>query len=147
MTRTKLLRFLALALFTLSFVVIYAFHVGQLGDEMIWKNGGVRISAGSHPLVVAWSLVAISLFVLLMFLETSTTIAGVPSRRRRILAFLIDFWFSLVGLAGLGALVPLSLEAIRTGHFRWYFQRDYAVSSDNAITLPASLIFMILLIL
>jgi uncharacterized RDD family membrane protein YckC len=45
------------------------------------------------------------------------------------------------------ALVPLWLEAARTGHFTWHFQRDYAVSTDGVFALPSVLGFLALMVL
>ena len=116
---TKILRLLSLLLVGLSFVIIHFFNVGQIGDSMQWKDGNSTVSAGSHPLVILWTAIAIALFVAVMRREPSIAVFGIPSRGRRILAFVIDFWFSLLTLSSVGALIPLWLEATRTGHFVW----------------------------
>jgi len=145
--KTKILRLASIATVGLSFVAIQASHSGQVGDSIQWKDGQTTVSAGSNPIILLWDAIAILLFVTLMTRNANTVVVGVPSRGRRILAFLIDFWFSLLTLSGIGALVPLWLEAARTGHFRWYFQREYAVSTDGTFALPASLAFMALMFL
>jgi hypothetical protein len=147
LTRTGVLRLAALVLVVLSFVVIHAFDVGQVGDSLEWKDGKTRVSAGSNPVILVWDALAISLFVTLMLRKSNTTVTGVPSRGHRILAFSIDFWFSLLAISGVGALVPLLLEAARTGRFSWHFQRDYAVSSDGQIALPSAIAFLALIAL
>ena len=40
--------------------------------------------------------------------------AGIPTRKRRVLAFVIDFCFSLFTISSVDALIPLWLEAVRT---------------------------------
>jgi hypothetical protein len=66
---------------------------------------------------------------------------------RRFFAFLIDIY--LVALVGGGtlALIPLWVEARRTGHFEWKFQRGYSVASDTYLFFPLSLIGALLFFL
>jgi len=112
---------------------------------MEWKNGNTSISAGSHPAVLLWDAIAVALFVVLMLRKPGSVAEGVPTSKRRILAFLIDFEFSLCVTASVGALVPLMLEAMRTGHFAWYFHRSYSVKTD-ALAAVVSLVFMALVV-
>lgn len=98
---------------------------------MRWTNGRADISAGSHPGALLWAAGAIALFVLLMVRKPSPIVEGVPARIRRILAFVIDFVFGVTVLSSVGALIPLWIEAARTGHFAWYFHRSYSVSTDR----------------
>jgi hypothetical protein len=146
-TWTKLLRLASIILVALSFVTVHSFNVGQVGNTMQWKDGTAFISAGSHPAILVWDALAIVLFVTLMLRNAITAVIGIPSRGRRIAALLIDFWFSLLTLSGIDALVPLWLEAARTGHFAWHFQRDFAVSTDEVFALPSVLVFMALIVL
>lgn len=143
---TRALRLVASALVLLSFVIMYFFNVGQVGDSMLWKNGNTSISAGSHPAELFWAAAAIALFILLMLRKPSTMTEGVPTVKRRALAFLIDFWFSLSVVSSVGALLPLWLEAVRTGHFAWQFHRTYPANTDGLAAL-ASLVFMALMVL
>jgi uncharacterized RDD family membrane protein YckC len=71
---------------------------------------------------------------------------GVPTVKRRVLAFLIDFWFSLSVVSSVGALIPLWLEAVRTGRFAWQFHRNYSTGTDGLSAL-SSLVFMALMVL
>lgn len=136
----------ASTLVLLSFVIMYFFDVGQIGDSMEWKNGNTSISAGSHPAELFWAAAAIALFILLMLRKPSTITEGVPAVKRRILAFLIDFWFSLSVVSSVGALIPLWLEAMRTGDFAWHFHRTYSANTDGLAAL-SSLVSMILMVL
>lgn len=88
----------------------------------------------------------LALFVLLMVRRPSGVIGGVPTLKRRVLAFLIDFWFCLLIVSSVGELVPLWLEAKRTGHFAWHFQRNYSFSSEG-LAASVSLVFMALMVL
>ncbi len=146
LTATKILRLVSLVWVGLSFVVIDYYDVGQVGDSMQWKDGNTAISAGSHPAMLLWSAIAIALFTLLMVRKPTGAVEGVPPRKRRIFAFVIDFWFSLLTLSTVGALLPLSIEAVRTGHFMWHFHRNYSVEGDS-LALVFSLLFMALMVL
>jgi len=121
----------------LSFVVIYGFHIHQVGVD---ASGGA-FSVGSHPAILGWDAVAIALFIALMLRNAQTVVVGAATRRRRIAAFFIDFWFVLLTLSGPDALVPLWLEATRTGHFVWHFQRNHAVNGDVTYSFVSALIF------
>jgi hypothetical protein len=131
----------------LSFVLIYVFDVGQVGYLVDSKDGQTSVSAGCNPAILVWDALAVALFVTLMLRKPNTVVPGIPSRGRRILAFLIDFWFSLLALSGVVALLPLWLEAVRTAHFAWHFQRDYGVPTDDLFAFPAVLATMVLLVL
>src|SRR6202140_1450999 len=143
----KLLRAACLAFVGLSLVPEYVFDIPLVGDSIVSKNGSVLVSAGSHPAVLLWATAALVVFVLLMLREARTVAAGVPKLRRRISAFLIDFWFSVTMLSAIWALIPLCLEANRTGKFQWYFKRDYLVSTDNQFVIPGVFAFMALMFL
>ena len=143
---SKALRLIAFILVVLGFGIIHFFNVGQVGDSMQWKDGNFSISAGSHPAVLLWAGAAVTLFVFLMLRQPSAVIEGVPTMKRRVLAFLIDFWFSVTVTSSVGALIPLCLEAIRTGQFAWQFHRNYSVRTDGLAAL-VSLLFMALVIL
>jgi hypothetical protein len=144
LSATKILRLVSAILVGLSLVLTQFFHVGLIGDSMKWKNGNTSISAGTHPAVLLWAVIAVGLFAVLMVRKPGPAAEGVPTSRRRILAFLIDFQFSLCVTASIGALAPLLLEAMRTGHFAWYFHRSYAVKTD-ALAAVASFVFMALM--
>jgi uncharacterized RDD family membrane protein YckC len=146
LTTSKILRLLSLILVGLSFVILHFFDIAQVGDSMQWKNGNTSVSAGSHPAVLIWAVCAVALFIVLMVRKPGAVTEGVPPRKRRVLAFLIDFWFSLSVVSSVGALIPLWLEARRTNHFVWHFQRDYPADTDGVAAL-LSLLSMALMVL
>jgi hypothetical protein len=114
----------------------------SIGSSFESKNGADLVSAGSQPIILIWDAVAILPFVVLMLRPSNSAAGSVPSRFRRFAAFAIDFWFSLLALSGIFSQLPLFFEAIRTDHFAWPFQRDYAVSTDGLLDLPFVLLFM-----
>lgn len=138
----KLLRLAFVLLVGFSFLAICVFKIGQVGSSTEIRDGNSSVSAGSDPVILVWTAIAIALFVVLMFRNTKTVIAGVPKWWRRVAAFCIDFWFSLLALSSVVAFIPLGLEAARTGHFMWHFQRRYIVRSDFLVGLPVVLVAM-----
>ncbi|MFI5097519.1 MAG: RDD family protein [Candidatus Acidiferrales bacterium] len=130
LSATKFLRLVSLIFVGLSVVFIYALDVRQIGGSMTWKDGNTFICAGSDPTTLIWAALSTALFVVLMVRKPSAVSEGVPSRKRRILAVVIDLWFSALAVVSVTSLIPLWVEAARTGHFSWYFQRDYSVPAD-----------------
>lgn len=142
----RILRLASLVLVGLIFVVMHYSGTREVGESTELVNGRVAVSAGSSPAVLLWSAAAIALFILLMVRRPGSIVEGAPTILRRVLAFVIDCVFSLCAVSSISALLPLWLEAARTGHFAWYFQRNYAVSTDRlaAISLPLTVALMIL---
>jgi hypothetical protein len=124
-----------------SFAALRMFSIGEVGSSAEWKDGRALVRAGSHPIMLAWAALGIGLFMFLMKTKTVHVNAGIPSMKRRFGAFLIDFYFSILVIASFGAILPLSLEAVRTGHFTWHFVRDYSVPADAWI-LPGIVVGM-----
>lgn len=143
----NLLRAIAGVWVSLSLPLEYLFSAGVVGYTSEWKNGKEYVTAGSHPALLAWSIVGIGLFALLIKIDAEESPAGTPSGLRRFSAFLIDFWFSLAVLASLGGLLPLWIESLRTGHFSWHFERDYSVQTDQIFAFPFVLLTMALMFL
>lgn len=143
---TKVLRLASLVLLGLNYVIGRYFAVPEVGETLQWTNGKADISAGSHPAELIWTVAAIALFAFLMVRRPSPTTKGIPSPIRRILAFLIDFQFSLFAITSVEALIPLWLEAERTGHFAWHFQRNYSVNTDSLSSI-SFLLFAALMVL
>jgi hypothetical protein len=126
--------------------LIAIFHTGPTGDSNASASGGTMVSAASDPLLIGWSVIAVGLFAVLMTIETKVTVGGTAKLKRRAAAFTIDLLFTLTILSSLAALLPLWLEARRTGHFAWHFERDYAVRTDVVIV-PTVLFVMAMVFL
>ncbi len=144
-TRMNLLRAIAGFWILLNFALDYVFRVGEVGYTAQSKNAQTHISAGSHPATLVWSAVAVALFIVVIKIKPEETPDGVPSLGRRFLAFIIDFLFSLTIVATFGGLLPLWIEARRTGQFSWHFARDYSVPSDEIFVLPLVVLSMALM--
>jgi|SRR5579863_8426569 len=145
--KMNLLRAFAALWVALSFLLMYLFSSGVVGYASHWENGKGYVAASSHPALLVWSVLSVALLTFLLLLKVEEFPAGVPSGRRRSVAFLIDFWFSVAVLASLGGMVPLWFESLRTGQFSWHFQRDYSVPSDEIFAIPLILTAMALMFL
>jgi uncharacterized RDD family membrane protein YckC len=147
LTVTRILRISAIALVGLSFASMYIFHIHKVGFSQTTANGRSEVSAGSHPIILTWFGFSVALYVALMFVNDAAVAIGLASMKRRIVAFLVDFWFSLLSLSAVGALLPLCLEAIRTGHFSWAFERNYTENTDVLFDFPLVFVMMGLMFL
>jgi uncharacterized RDD family membrane protein YckC len=143
--KLKLLRLVVGLFLALSIVCLEAFSTGQVGYSAEWKDGKSFVSAGSDPATLALATVALLIFVLVIRTKAEGNITGVPTLSRRFVAFLIDFWFSVWIVSNFAAIIPLWIEAARTGYFSWHFRRNYAVGTDEIFALPFVLASMALI--
>jgi hypothetical protein len=106
---------------------------GELGYR-VWSSGTAQyVAAGTTPVALVLSFLGIALLLALMRREVRIGDFRISPLWRRYTAFLIDFWFSLFIFANVTVLMPLLLEAARTGSFQWRFIRDYWVPTDWAM--------------
>jgi len=140
----NLLRTAAAFWVALSLPLGYLLSSGVIGFASHWADGKGYVAAGSHPVLLAWSVLSIVLFLFLLRVQVEETPAGVPSGWRRFVGGLIDFWFSLLILASIGGILPLWVERQRTGHFSWHFERNYPASGDELgfFLIPITMAFM-----
>jgi len=131
----------------LSFALDQIFRIGQVGYIAQSKGGKTYVSAGSHPVLLVWSAIAVVLFLVLMRTKASETPDGVPTLPRRYLAFILDFLFIVSFVSTIGALLPLWIESTRTGHFSWHFVRDYYVPADDIFGFPFIFLSMTIMLL
>jgi hypothetical protein len=111
------------------------------------RDNAAVVKAATSPLAVFWSLAGILLYFFLLGQKQELVSLGIPSWQRRAATSLVDFYFSVNVVVGLEALVPLGLEALRTGHFAWRFERHYTVPTDFNLGVPVVLFTLGLLFL
>jgi hypothetical protein len=145
--KLKFLRLGVMLFLVLSIVFLQVYSIGQVGYSAQWKDGEALVSAGSHPVAIVWAIVALLIFLAVLRIKADETIRGVPTLARRFAALLIDFWFSILAVSSFATIIPLWLEAVRTGHFSWNFQRDHSVSTDEIFALPFVLANMVVIFL
>jgi len=125
-------RLLAFAGVVSTFVWFFWFQQTSLGYIAETKDGVTSVSAGTTPRVIAISLVGLTLYCVLVNTKANVIELHSAPMWRRTAAFAMDFWFALFTLSALFGLVPLLFEAVRTGVFRWHFQRDHWTPTDGA---------------
>jgi uncharacterized RDD family membrane protein YckC len=147
MTTTQFRQFAAIALLVIGAVSEYLFLPARsIEASIVWKNGETTVTGSSSPAAVFWSGLGIIIFIALMLTAAPSGNVSVPRWWRRVLARVIDFCVAVMSMAGISALVPLGLEALRTGHFVWAFERYYSVRSDG-ITLVLAFLDLGVLVL
>ncbi|MHB8504089.1 MAG: RDD family protein [Candidatus Acidiferrales bacterium] len=113
-----------------SFVWFFRFQRAWLGYSMFGRDGVQHVVVGTSLWAIIASVLGIGLFFLLQTTELQVGEIKTAPMWRRYAARFIDLWFFVFVFANTTAIVPLLIEAARTGSFRWYFERDYSTSSD-----------------
>ena len=125
-----LLRRLAITAFLAAgWVVFWLTGARQTGFTV----NAALVQAGSNPWILVWAAIAILLTVELLKRDVPYEAAGFPSWARRFAAFLVDFYVAVFLSAPVCALIPLAVEAARTGTFAWSFERRYPVATDESL--------------
>ena len=120
------------ALVTSYIWVFWGQHEG-IGGSMHVKGGATSVSGGTNPQAIAMSLAGLLLYLIVVKMRVRELRSLVAPIWKRTAAFLVDFWFCTFTLGALYGWIDVLLEASRTGVFRWHFQRDYSVPSDNVM--------------
>ena len=115
--------------------------------QMGFSVNAVLVQAGLDPWVLVWAAIAIPLTVELLKRDVPCEAAGIPSWARRFAAFLVDFYVAVFLSAPVCTLLPLAVEAARTGTFTWSFGRRDTVATDLSLAtlvVLGELVFMAL---
>lgn len=94
-------------------------------------DGATSVSAGTSPAAIIASIVMLVIYCLILSNRVAIHGSRVASIWRRAAAFVLDFWVVVFSMGALSGYCAVLLEAHRTGHFHWYFERDYAVATDG----------------
>lgn len=124
-------RLTVLAAVVATFIWTFWTNTETIGYVATTKDGATTVSAGTSPVAIIVSLLSVVLYLVLVSRKIEVQNSRIAPMWYRAAAFAVDFWFALFSVSGLFGFVPVLLEAVRTGAFRWHFQRDYAVFSDN----------------
>lgn len=119
--------------------VLSQFSGTHLGFATYETRDQVRVTAGLSPELLAWSVLALPFVIFLIKRRVPSDSEDVPSWRRRFAAFIIDFGVIFAAIAPPATLIPLGLEAARTGSFAWTFDRDSTVASDWLLGFPLAI--------
>lgn len=102
------------------------------GISSEWSSkSGYRLSAGTQPWALVFSLVAIGLYFLLMYIPPARLSDPLPVLFRRFVAFWLDFVLAIMAIAPILGIIPMLTEWKRTGVFRWHFERSTHVTGDG----------------
>ena len=123
---------------------VHFFGGNEVGFLYSHQGEKTRVSSSTHPLLLVWAVMGILFYWFLMRRELRAETGDAAGLLRRFFAFLIDLYFVTLISGGILALVPLLVEARRTGHFAWTFGRGYSVASDDYLFFPLSLIGVII---
>jgi RDD family len=126
---------------------VHFFGGNEVGFLYSHQGEKTRVSSSTHPLLLVWAVMGILFYWFLMRRELRAETGDAAGLLRRFFAFLIDLYFVTLISGGILALVPLLVEARRTGHFTWTFERGYSVASDDYLFFPLSLIGVIIFFL
>src|SRR5579862_7454604 len=122
-----------------SFVCMTYLNGGRVGFSYMHSGDKTMVSVATHPVLLAWAAAAISCYWILMRTETHSDRTGHVGLTRRFIAYILDCYLVVFACSSILSLIPLYLEAKRTGHFAWSFERDYAVRTDYYTTFLLSL--------
>jgi hypothetical protein len=121
--------------------------VGQpttIGTSAEWSDGNYRFAGGTDPLILAYSLLLIMLYLLLLnYSELGEQGALFPGVFRRFVAFWLDFIFAIMIFAPIIGILPTLVEWRRTGIFQWNFERTIPAPGDGLIALIGVLLIFV----
>jgi len=141
----KVERLIVGAAILLSMACVRYFSGGQVGLSYFRSGEKTVVSSATHPVPLVWAAAGICFFWILMRKEFREEPTACASLARRFLAFLVDLYLVVLVSGSVLVLIPLSVEARRTGHFEWSFDREYVVPTDAYVLLPLSLIGVLVL--
>ena len=108
-----------------------AFGVGGGAGVTIGSLDARTTYEASSSVVGLLGIVLIGMaYIMSLTLPPAATMDQLAGTGRRAAAWFIDFVLSLTTLATLLALIPLTIEAVATGHFDWRFQRTDVTAGD-----------------
>ena len=119
---------------------------GSLGVSAEWANDAYRFAAGSSVWAVALSVLNALLYLALMKWSVASEGKPLTGVFKRWIAFWIDFIWVMTSAAPVVGLLPVFLEAKRTGHFVWAFERDTKAAGDVPVAIFAGLAILALVL-
>jgi len=138
----KRLRVAIVLLLLSGFVLGFVSGSKSVGFEVHSANEKTLVRGGSDPIALLWTAALIPFVVYVVRRELRAERLKFASWTRRLAAFLLDFYIAMFCTAPIVALIPLTIEAIRTGKFAWFFERKYTVPSDWYVGVPLVLFTM-----
>lgn len=120
------------AIWLASTVVVFLRYREEVLGYSFYSSGAVEhVAAGATPTAIALALVGLLFLSVAARGEIRVDKFEIAPLWRRYVSVLVDFLSFVFVWGALGAMIPLALEARRTGKFQWSFTRDYSVPSDS----------------
>lgn len=129
---------LVIAAFFLSVCVAGPKTLGLFSESS--SDGGYRLSAGTEPWAICFSIVIIALYVLLLYAQSARVDQPFTSLFRRYVAFWLDFFIAISAVAPILGLLPAVVEWRRTGFFEWSFERTVRAPADELMSITTLLL-------
>ena len=132
--RMKELRWLFLAVLAVAVVLSFISEPVTFGISQQWTNGTYRFAGGTRPVALAFALIIVSLYLLLMFAPPANLGEPLPGVFRRFVTFWLDFILAMMVMIPLMGILPTVTEWQRTGAFQWTFERTFHAPGDGWLT-------------
>lgn len=141
----KELRWLFIAAVIALFIIGSVGEPTTLGISAGWTNNRYTFAGGTAPWALAFALVMIGLYLLLMYSSHDALGLPLPGIVRRFVAFWLDFIFAIMTVGPILGILPMLTEWRRTRVFQWSFERTTESPGDGIIaTIGVLLIFIAL---
>jgi len=114
-----------------SYVWAFWLQGETVGSFTEVRDGTTNVTSATSPQAVLMGLVGLAVYCVLLNTPVGEQEFRVAPMWRRAAAFAVDFWLAVFSLGALFGFMDVSLEAARTGTFRWHFHRDYLVATDG----------------
>jgi uncharacterized RDD family membrane protein YckC len=113
-------------------VLVMGFAAGPVnfGVSEVWNNGHYSFGGGTAPWALAFSLVIIAFYLLLMYSVPAVIGEPMPGVFRRFVAFWLDFILAMMVVGPVLGILPMLTEWKRTGVFQWNFERTTRAPGD-----------------
>jgi len=98
---------------------------------MEMHDGVTSVSAGTNPTAIITSVALLAIYCLILSNRVEIRGSRIAPIWRRVAALVLDLWVLIFSMGAISGCCVVLLEAHRTGHFRWYFERDYAIATDG----------------
>jgi uncharacterized RDD family membrane protein YckC len=131
--KVRKIRWLFIAALTALLIVSFVYELPTIGALAEWTNGRYRFAGGTAPLSLAYALLVIGLYLLLMYASPSDVGEPLPGVFRRFVAFLLDFMLAMSAVAPILGVLPALTEWRRTGVFAWNFERTTPAPEDTLL--------------
>lgn len=141
----KELRWLFIAAVIALFIIGSVGEPTTLGISAGWTNNRYTFAGGTAPWALAFALVMIGLYLLLMYSSPAALGQPLPGLVRRFVAFWLDFILAIMTIGPILGILPMLTEWRRTRVFQWNFDRTTQSPGDGTIaTIGVLLIFIAL---